>query len=254
MSGAELTAGAQARVALPVADLHGAPGGARTRQVLCGERVEILEEDGRWRRIRAAKDGYIGYLRTSDLAPPLPASHWVSAAATHAYTEAEFKSPERCGLSHGARVQVTGSHGRFLATDQGFIPAGHLSPLGTWASDPVKVAELFLGTPYLWGGNSRWGIDCSGLVQAALVACGLPCPGDSGPQEAGLGRALPRGTDRQRGDLLFWEGHVALVRDADTLIHANAHHMAVALEPLEAAIARIAAQGDGPVTAHKRLE
>ncbi|MFW8633462.1 NlpC/P60 family protein [Cribrihabitans pelagius] len=241
-------------MAPPVADLRGTPGGARARQVLCGERVEILEEDADWRRIRAAKDGYIGYLRAADLAPALPASHWVSAAATHAYSEADFKSPERCGLSHGARVQVNGSLGRFLATDQGYIPAGHLSPLGSWAADPVAVAGLFLGTPYLWGGNSRFGIDCSGLVQAALVACGLPCPGDSGPQEAALGRVLPRGADWQRGDLLFWQGHVALVRDSGTLIHANAHHMAVALEPIEAAIARIQAQGDGPVTAHKRLE
>ena len=113
---------------------------------------------------------------------------------------------------------------------------------------------MFLGTPYLWGGNSRLGIDCSGLVQASLLACGIPCPGDSGPQERALGNyAPPNGSAYLRGDLLFWKGHVALVRDSETLIHANVFHMAVAVEPLQPAIDRILTQGDGPVTAHKRL-
>jgi cell wall-associated NlpC family hydrolase len=117
----------------------------------------------------------------------------------------------------------------------------------------VAVAELFLGTPYLWGGNSRWGLDCSGLVQAGLLACGLACPGDSGDQERELGTAPPEGTPAQRGDLLFWRGHVAWVSGDNMLLHANAHHMAVVFEPMDQAIARIEAQGDGPVTAHKRL-
>ncbi|MGB1209466.1 MAG: C40 family peptidase, partial [Paracoccaceae bacterium] len=146
------------------------------------------------------------------------------------------------------------TEGRFAQTSLGHIPTQHLAPLPHAFPDPAAVAELFLGTPYLWGGNSRWGIDCSGLVQAAFLACGIPCPGDSDQQQAALGPRLPPQTPKQRGDLLFWRGHVAWVVDAQTLLHANAHHMAVAHEPIETAILRIAAQGDGPMTAHIRPE
>jgi cell wall-associated NlpC family hydrolase len=145
---------------------------------------------------------------------------------------------------------VTGTEGCFAATPLGCVPLVHLAPLEVPEADPVVVSERFLGTPYLWGGNSAAGIDCSGLVQAACLACGIACPGDSDMQAA-LGVAA-EGPPR-RGDLLFWKGHVALVRDAETLIHANAHHMAVTVEGIEAATARIAAQGHGPVTAHRRL-
>ena len=120
-------------------------------------------------------------------------------------------------------------------------------------TDPVAVAELFLGTHYLWGGNSRFGVDCSGLVQAGLLACGIACPGDSGDQERALGEDLPEDTPAKRGDLLFWKGHVAWVAGENLLLHANAYHMAVAFEPMDKAIARIISQGDGPVTSHKRL-
>lgn len=251
-AGLTRTEGTPARTALPVADLMRAPGGARDRQLVYGEPVAVYDSHEGWSFVQAAKDGYVGYLPDAALCAPFEASHWVSAAATHAYTADDFKSPETCALSHGSRVQVLGGSGRFVETNLGFLPARHLSPLGTHQDDPVAVAELFLGTPYLWGGNSRFGIDCSGLVQAALLACGTPCPGDSDMQEAELGTPAPDG-DWQRGDLLFWKGHVAMLRDEQTLIHANAHDMAVAVEPIEAAISRIEAQGDGPVTAHKRL-
>ena len=248
--------GISARIGVPVADLLRAPDGARDRQLVYGEPVTVYEKHGGWSFLQAAKDGYAGYVPGTALTAPFQATHWVSAPATHAYTADDFKSPETLALSHGSRVQVLGGTGRFtgrfLQTSLGFIPARHLSPLGAHADDPVAVAELFLGTPYLWGGNSRFGIDCSGLVQAALLACGVPCPGDSDMQEAELGEAVASDS-YQRGDLLFWKGHVAMVRDAETLIHANAHDMAVAVEPIAAAIARIQAQGDGPVTAHKRL-
>ncbi|KIC10602.1 NLP/P60 hydrolase [Leisingera sp. ANG-M1] len=257
--GVERVDGTAARIGVPVADLLRAPNGARDRQLVYGEPVTVYEEHEGWAFLQAAKDGYVGYVGYvpgTALIPVFEATHWVSAPATHAYTADDFKSPETRALSHGSRVQVLGGAGqlpgRFLETNLGFIPARHLSPLGAHADDTVAVAELFLGTPYLWGGNSRFGIDCSGLVQAALLACGIPCPGDSDMQEAELGAPAPSG-DYQRGDLLFWKGHVAMVRDAQTLIHANAHDMAVALEPIDAAIERIQTQGDGPVTAHKRL-
>ena len=135
----------------------------------------------------------------------------------------------------------------------GYVPQVHLSKIGALLPDPVSVAELFIGTPYLWGGNSRLGIDCSGLVQAALLAGGMPCPGDSDQQMAALGTLLAPGTAPQRGDLLFWKGHVAMVVDAKTIIHATGHPMAVVFEPLESAIDRIKAQEGLGVSAHKRL-
>lgn len=243
----------QARIALPVVDLLRSPDGPRDRQLLCGESVEILDALQDWQHIRATKDGYTGYLPQTALAPAQHNSHWISAPASHAYCEPDFKSPDLTSLSLGSQVVVSGFEGRFAKTDQGYIPQVHLSPLGQHLDDPISVALGFLGTPYLWGGNSRFGIDCSGLVQAACLACGIPCPGDSGPQERSLGELQPPGSAYQRGDLLFWKGHVALVQDPSILLHANVHAMAVAQEPLEQAIARIADQGDGPVTAHRRL-
>ncbi|MDX1742931.1 MAG: C40 family peptidase, partial [Ruegeria sp.] len=180
-------------------------------------------------------------------------THWITAPATHAYAQPDMKSPDNISLSFGSRVQVLSEQDRFLETELGFIPAVHAKRSETRFSDHVAVAELFLGTPYLWGGNSRLGLDCSGLVQAGLLACGLPCPGDSSDQERELGKFLTAGTDPKRGDLLFWKGHVAWVYGDNMLLHANAYHMDVTFEPMDQAIARIQEQGDGPVTAHKRL-
>lgn len=253
VSGVAFTDGTPARIARPVVDLCAAPDGTRDRQCLFGEAVTVIDTDAGWSFVQAAKDGYVGYLPATALSAPHRPTHIVTARTAHLYPDADFKSRETMALSFGSRLTVTGTSGRFLETPDGFLPATHARPLADPAQDPAALAEVFLGTPYLWGGNSGFGIDCSGLVQAALTACGLACPGDSDLQEAALGTALAPDAPLQRNDLLFWKGHVALVLDPDTMIHANAHDMAVAREEIGPAIARIAAQGDGPVTARKRL-
>ena len=246
-------------VIAPVVDLLRRPDGPRDRQLLLGADVTVYEDRNGWAYVQSAADDYVGYVSRAALAErDAPATHMVCTAATHAYRDANMKSPDLCGLSFGARVRVLGQTDRFAETDQGFIPAHHLRPLDTYSADPVTVAELFLGTPYLWGGNSRSGIDCSGLVQAAMLASGIDCPGDSDQQEQELGEPLPLGNtsvpaDLRRGDILFWKGHVAMMRDSETMIHANAYHMAVALEPVTGAVSRIMEQGDGPITGHRRL-
>ncbi|TMV06932.1 NlpC/P60 family protein [Ruegeria sediminis] len=241
------------RVIAPVVDLLRHPDGPRDRQLLFGDTVQVSEERDGWCRLIADKDGYPGWVRPDALGPVRRATHWVSAPATHVYERPDMKSPDRMSLSFGSRLSAISETGTFVETDAGFVPRPHVVEQGTVLPDPVAAAALFLGTPYLWGGNSRFGLDCSGLVQAALLACGIPCPGDSGDQERALGSALAPDTPPRRGDLMFWKGHVAWVADAGTLLHANAHHMAVQYEPLTEALARIEAQGDGPVTAHKRL-
>lgn len=242
------------RVVAPLADLLAAPGGARQRQLLHGAGFLVLERRQGHAFGQAMRDGYVGWLAEAALAPAPAPTHWVSAPATHLYPAADMKCHELTALSFGAAVAIVGQAGQFARTAEGaFVPQQHLRPLGDWLEDPVAAAERLLGSPYLWGGNSRAGVDCSGLVQLACHACGIDCPGDSDMQEKALGHALPPDASPRRGDLMFWRGHVALVAAPELLLHANAHHMAVAFEPLAEACARISAQGGGPVTALRRL-
>ncbi|MBE9637694.1 C40 family peptidase [Salipiger mangrovisoli] len=247
------TQGEPATVRADVADLLKAPAGARDRQLTHGAAVTVYERHEGWAFVQAQADGFVGYLSEEALGPRTAPTHRVATRATHAYAGANLKTPERAFLTLGARLCVTGQSGSFLETEAGFVPAGHLLPLDRPDPDPVAVSERLLGTPYLWGGNSAMGIDCSGLVQAGLLACGIDCPGDSDLQERALGTTLAPGIAPKRGDLFFWKGHVAWVADETTLLHANAHHMAVAYEPIADALTRIETQGDGPVTRHARL-
>lgn len=242
------TPGHPARLAVPLADLMTAPDGRRDRQVNFGADVTVIETRGTWCFVQADLDGYCGWLPAAGLATCLPpVTHRVTAPATHVYPAPDMKQRETAGLSIGARLSVTGIEGRFarLATG-GFVPVQHIGDAS--ATDPVQVAESLLGTPYLWGGNSRWGIDCSGLVQAALTACDIPCPGDSDLQRG----AFPAVDDIRRGDLLFWPGHVALAMGPDRMIHATAFAMAVIVESIPDALARIEAAGDGPFLGIRR--
>lgn len=238
---------------VPVIDLRAEPDGKRDRQLLYGEDFCVLKTTDGWAYGCAGKDGYTGYLRTDLLVEHRRPTHFITARSSHIYPEPDFKTEEITALSFGTRLTVVAEHGRFVELGSGqFVPRLHIAPMGQHFDDPIEVAERFLGVPYLWGGNSIWGLDCSGLVQAALMACGLDCPGDADLQETSIGTAIGDNVQPKRGDLFFWKGHVGLIRDENTLLHANAHHMAVVDEPLDAAIARIKDQGDGDVTARRR--
>ncbi|MGJ8626940.1 MAG: C40 family peptidase [Sulfitobacter sp.] len=239
-----------AQLTSPVTNLCRNPNGPRERQLIHGDTLTVLSEIDDWSYVQSDKDEYCGYILSSTLGDRRAASHKVVAPATHVYERPDFKSPDRLSLSFASRLLVTNKIGKFAETELGFVPLVHLADVEVDRSDPAAIAALFLGTPYLWGGNSRWGIDCSGLVQASLLACAIPCPGDSDQQQA-IG--IPATGPYKRNDLLFWKGHVALVSDENTLIHANAHAMSVTYEPIDDAIKRIINQGDGPVTAHRRF-
>lgn len=248
------TEGEVLRCAVALTDLCRAPGGVRDKQLLRGQPFRVLELRDGWAFGRDETDGYVGYLRADALAAGVTPTHRVAARACHVYSAPDIKAPEIESLSFLSLLAVTGEAGRFLAlAEGGFVPAVQLARAAAAESDPVAVAERFLGTPYLWGGNSAFGIDCSGLVQLALRACGAPCPRDSDQQQRALGRPLPAGAPLRRGDLVFWAGHVGMMTDAERIVHANAHHMAVVREPLAVARARIEAAGGGPVAEVRRL-
>lgn len=245
--------GKPGQVTRPIADLRTTPGGPRCRQMLLGAAVTVLERRDDWAFVQAARDGYVGYLRSPDVAEGPAVTHHVASAATHVYGDEDIRSSNLLALPFGAQVTVIDERRHFFETPQGFVPKRHLWPLAKRFTDPVTVAQMHFGMPYLWGGNSIWGIDCSGLVQAGMAGCGIACPGDSDLQRAALGADLPPDTPLRRGDLVFWAGHVGLMVDPETLIHANTHHMAVAYEPLAAATLRIKAQGGGEIIARRRL-
>jgi cell wall-associated NlpC family hydrolase len=180
----------------------------------------------------------------------------VQALSTLVFVAPNIKTPPIGALPFGAQVAIARIEQPFAVTVHGgFIPAQHLVPRDKFEGDYVAIAERFVGTPYLWGGKTHLGIDCSGLVQISITACGIVCPRDSDMQENALGEpvsVLGALSMPQRGDLIFWKGHVALVRDRKTIIHANAHHMAVAIEPIDQAVARIKEAGS-EVTSMRRV-
>jgi cell wall-associated NlpC family hydrolase len=226
-------------------------------QALKGERVTIYDRNGEgfaWGQLNS--DGYVGWLPDRALTKPAAApTHKVAAIRTFAFPGPSIKLPPAETLVMGALVCVIREDGPFAVTREGwYLPRQHLGGIDRFVEDFVAVAERFVGTPYLWGGKSSFGIDCSGLVQVALNAAGTGCPRDSDMQQESLGRllGLSESSRLDRGDLMFWKVHVAIVRDAATIVHANAHHMATAIENTREAIARIKAAGS-EIIAIKRL-
>lgn len=234
------------------------PDASLLTEAIKGERATIYDTNGEgwaWGQLEA--DGYVGFLPESALAPlGAPPTHKVAALRTLVFPAPSIKLPPLEALPLGATLAIARIEDRLAVTQAGgYVPAAHLRPLREYESDFVAVAERFVGVPYLWGGKTALGLDCSGLVQVALTACGVVCPRDSDMQEAGLGAPLAIPADLaslRRGDLLFWKGHVAIVRDRGSLLHANAFHMAVAIEPLGDAVARIRASGS-EVTSIRRI-
>jgi cell wall-associated NlpC family hydrolase len=235
------------------------PDAALDTEALKGERVDVYEDNAEgWSWCQLQTDRYVGWLPTQSLAPAGPApTHKVLALRTFVFPGPSIKLPPLEMLSLGCRLAIARSHDQLAVTATGgYVPARHLSPIDVREGDFVSVAERFLGTPYLWGGKTSLGLDCSGLVQVALHAAGVACPRDSDMQEAAVGKAItpePDFSNLKRGDLIFWKGHVGIMRDRDTLLHANAFHMAVAIEPLSEALARIKSVGS-EVTSVRRID
>jgi cell wall-associated NlpC family hydrolase len=225
-------------------------------EALKGERVTIYDANGEgWGWGQLAADGYVGWLPDNALAPPGAApTHKVTALRTLMFPGPSIKLPPLEAPPLGARLAIARIEDRMAVTQSGaYVPAAHLAPVGEYETDFVAVAERFLGTPYLWGGKTALGLDCSGLVQVALTACGVACPRDSDMQEEVLGTAVAADLSAlRRGDLIFWKGHVAIVRGLDSLLHANAHHMAVAIEPVAQAVVRIRNAGS-EITSIRRI-
>lgn len=244
--------GEPARVLPAVSDLLKTPEGARDRQVLHGEVMTVIDRHEGWAFVQAAKDGYCGYLPDRALGAPEAATHWVCTPSTHLYEGPKVQHRALMQLPMGARLRVIGQTGPWAETAAGFVPAMHLMALGQHHPDPARVAQRFLDAPYLWGGNSVAGLDCSGLAQLAFAACGVSLPGDSDLQSA-CGRAIAAEEPLRRNDLLFWKGHVAIALSADHMIHATASVMAVTEEHIGEGIARILAAGEGPVTHRQRI-
>jgi cell wall-associated NlpC family hydrolase len=231
-----------------------APDAPLETEALHGETITVYDEAEGWAWAQLDRDHYVGYLPGAALGAPTEQTHRVSALRTHAYPGPSVKLPPRMALALGARLAIVRQEGDFAVSDDGlWLWARHLAEVGSNEPDFVAVAELFLETPYLWGGRTSEGIDCSGLAQTALAAAGIAAPRDS-DMLAALGEPVAvDGPPLARGDLVFWKGHVGIMRDARMLLHANGFHMKVVSEPLEEARARIASTDGGETTTVRRL-
>lgn len=242
--------GEPAQIIRPVVPLRSRPAftnGFET-EALFGETVTVYEESEGWAWVQLDRDSYVGYVPINTLSRNVMSpTHRVRALGTFVYPGPDIKAPPLMHLSLNAALCTVGQDDRFHALEGGgYIISRHVTEHDRYAPDFVEIAERFIGTPYLWGGRTRIGLDCSGLVQVSLEAAGIPAPRDTDMQQDELGSAVPLKDieeNLQRGDLIFWQGHVAIMIDSVTMVHANAHHMLVAVETLPEAVQRISRMG-----------
>ena len=246
------------QVAEPLISVHKAPGSdaMQLTQALLGEAVKVFDDTQGWAFVQLVRDGYVGYVNSGALSASIAApTHRVAVPSTFLYPEASLKTQPAALVSLNAQLRVVDESGSYMRLSDGrFVFGQHLKPADTAEADFVAVADMFRHVPYYWGGKSALGLDCSGLVQVSLEACGVAALRDSDMQEATLGVKLPVNDlgSLRRGDLVFWKGHVGVMTDEHTLLHANGHHMMVVAEPLKDAAARIAARY-GEITSISRL-
>lgn len=239
--------GVRQRIAEPVVDMRTEPrvdSGIAT-QLLCGQDVLVFERREGFAWVQALDDGYVGYIKDVALeSADGTLTHQVTAPRTFVYPAADLRSPPVAALSLGSRLAIVG-RAQTRGTDYALLKNGgaviraHITEMKRKADDYVSVAESLLRTPYLWGGASAFGIDCSGLVQSSMRMAGKAVLRDSDMQAATIGKQLKAKDDLRRGDLVFWKGHVAIMTDSENIIHANGASMDVRLEPLREAVARI---------------
>ena len=245
-------------VCAPVASLYRSPEQLQAieTQLLYGEAIDVLDQNSDWAWVQSLCDGYVGYVArgaiTQHQAEQQP-THRLANIGSFIFPNNTYKDTPQTALSYGSLVTVTGEKdGMSMLSTGGSIPSAHLSPLDFHSEEPVAEAFRFLGVPYLWGGRSHIGLDCSALVQLVLQACNFKAPRDSDLQEKHLGRPIDR-DDAQGGDLVFFRGHVGLMVDDSTLIHANDRSMAVSIDDLDEYVRWRSKNGKTPVKMFKRL-
>ena len=241
------------QVCKPVCNILDRPNGNLIRQMLYGDRVDVISDIGEWIKCKRYSDGYGGYVKKSNL------KNWVGSSKVCSFGAQIYKNPNMktipvMNVPFQSELTITKEVGDFFELKKGqYIHKMHIEPITELKKDFLETAEKYLGVPYLWGGDSQYGVDCSGLVSLALRNAGHSSPGDSSNQEKELGITIKNNENLKRGDLVFWKGHVGIMVSKTDIIHANAYHMSVTVEPLSVVIDRSLEQGGGEITSVKRL-